>query len=103
MTPEQEESCLQYEPFAGDRDTRVRVLSDRFITTKYRHKCNVCLGEFGPRVRARSRREVYDGRAATFYFCPDCCEAQAKAWEDAGEAIEMRHTIGWQRSRGEFP
>lgn len=96
---EMDRNCLAYEPFEGDRDTDVRLLADRFVTSRVVHVCNVCQGAILPGLRVRARSEVYDGQVGTFYFCPDCCAAMACSWDDDGHAIEARHTLGWERSQ----
>lgn len=96
---ETERLCLAYGPFDGDRDTDVRLLSDRFVTSRFAHICNVCQVGILPGLRVRARSEVYDGQVGTFYFCPECCDAMARSWDDNGKAIEARHAIGWDRSQ----
>ena len=97
MTPAQEALCLQYEPFAGDRDVDVRLLSDRFLVSRAAHTCNVCLDSIAARTRVRARSEVFDEQLGTFYFCPTCCEAMAKSWDDDGHAIEAMYEVGYRR------
>lgn len=97
---------LAYNPFDGDRDSQVRVMSDKLLTTRKPHRCTVCWDDIPPgaRVRARSEVDQQDRRAMTFYFCPPCCEAMALSWtdEDAGKAIEARTAIG-MRKAGALP
>lgn len=93
---------LSYNPFQGD-ETDIRLLSDRMVVTRRAHKCNICWEDFPAGSRARARREVNreEHKTMTFYFCPLCCEAMAKAMsddDDAGRAIEERTSMGMDRA-----
>jgi hypothetical protein len=95
-----EADCLAYDPFQGD-ETDIRELSDKFVTTRKPHKCNICWDEVPPGQRARAKTEVNreDQQTKTFYFCVSCCEAMASSWTDECEAIDARTSIGMSRAR----
>lgn len=92
--------CLNYDPFAGDRDSNIKLLSDRFVVARYPHQCTICFGAIFKLERHRARTEIDrdDNRAGTFRFCAMCCEAMAKSWKDSGRAIEKRTSIGMERA-----
>ncbi len=94
-----EAACLSYDVFAGD-ETPVKVLSDKFLVVRVRHRCQTCWGAIrkGARVRARREVDLDDRRVGTFYFCPTCCEAMAGADDDNGDAITYRATLGAVRA-----
>lgn len=98
-----ERAVLDYDMFRGD-ETDVRVLSDRFVTTRKPHRCVICWDRIpvGARVRAQTERNNEAQRVATFYACVLCCEAMALSWADAGEAIEFRTGLGVERANSEF-
>jgi hypothetical protein len=100
-----EEDCLAYEPFAGDRDVDVSVIRDGFVTARKPGICNTCSGEIRPgmRVRSRTERDNDERAIGTFRFCPECCDAMAKSWEDDGAAIEVREQLAWERRRSAPP
>jgi len=91
MTPQEEAAALSFDPFAGD-ETDVRLVSDKFVTTRKPHKCQHCGDKIksGKRVRARAEINREDNKRGTFYFCSLCCEAMAKSWEDDGDAYVER-------------
>jgi hypothetical protein len=99
VTPAQERNCLGFNPFEGDRDTRVRLLRDEFVTARYPHTCGVCVGTVRQGARHRARTEIYDGEIGTFRFCVKCCEAMADVERDHGKAIERRYALGQERAR----
>jgi hypothetical protein len=93
MSPDEEKDCLAYDPFAGD-DGDLTVFSDKMAVARKRGPCVICRGEIQPGERVRALRERFDGQVKTFRFCALCCEAMAKSWDDAGEAIEERTRMG---------
>jgi hypothetical protein len=94
-----ERDCLAYDPFAYD-ETDVRPLRDRFVTTRTPHQCNICWDDIpaGVHIRAKSEINREEHKTQTFYFCVPCCEAMAISWQDNGEAIEARTSIGIARA-----
>lgn len=100
MTQEQiEDLCLSSNPFDGD-DTDVTLLADKFVNVRKRHTCIICQGriKIGERVRSRTERNNEEQKVMTFYFCPICCRADAKAEDDDCDAISARYEIGKRRS-----
>lgn len=91
----QERLCLSYNPFQGD-ETDVTELSDKFVTTRYSHKCQICFEQIAAKSHVRARREVNneDKKVMTFYFCEECCGAMARSWRDEGRSISERTSIG---------
>ena len=89
----EEELILAFNMFEGDRDSNVRLLSDKMVDTRAPHRCVICQETFPAKSRARARteRDNTDKRVMTFYACPVCCRAMAASWEDAGAAIRARH------------
>lgn len=97
--PLNEADCLAYEPWGSD-ETPYKLLSDRFVAVRKGHICITCRGRIrrGQRVRARREIDLDDRRIGTFYFCPSCCRAQARAPRDYGSSIEYRSTLGAVRA-----
>lgn len=95
-----ERECLAYYPFQGD-ETDVRLLADRFVTTRKPHTCNTCWDPIpaGARVRALTEVNREERKTMTFYFCVPCCDAMAISSTDSGDAIEERTGIGMRRAR----
>jgi hypothetical protein len=100
MTTPWEEDCLAYDPFEGDRDVDVTTIRDGFVKARKAGVCSTCSGKIRPgmRVRSRTERDNDERRIGTFRFCPECCDAMAKSWEDDGAAIEARFRLAWDRS-----
>ncbi len=92
-----ETKCLAFSPFDCDRDSDVRVFSDRIVTAAKEHQCCICLDRFPKGSRSRARTEKCDGQLMTFRMCEPCCEAMAISWEDEGLAIEKRTRLGIDR------
>jgi len=84
---------LNYELFAGDRDSNVALLANKMLVTRKPHDCVICREAIpaGTRVRAQSEVNRDDDQVARFYVCRPCCEAIAKRVEDDGAAIEARY------------
>lgn len=101
--PLDEKACLAYDPWGWD-ETPYKLLSDRFVMVRKGHMCIVCRGRIrrGQRVRARREIDLDDRRIGTFYFCPSCCRAQARADRDEGNSIAYRSTLGAVRA-GSLP
>ena len=97
--PLNEAECLAYDPWGWD-ETPYKLLSDRFVTVRKGHRCVVCHARIrrGERVRARREIDLDDRRIGTFYFCPPCCRAQARAPEDNGASIAYRSELGSVRA-----
>ncbi len=87
-----DQDILAYEPFEGDRDSNVVVLSDQMVIVRKAHRCQVCWGFTEPGQRCRRRAEVDkdDSKRMSFYFCSPCCEAMAKctSGEDQDEIYD---------------
>ena len=87
-------AVLTFNPW-GDDDSDYRVLDNRMVVVRYSHDCAVCFEAIPPNARARAQREVWDGRAKTFYFCPTCCRAFGHVARTGRiEAVERRCEIG---------
>lgn len=86
-------ATLAYDPFSGD-DTDYKTLRDKMVIARKSGPCHICQETIQPRQRVRALAQVFDGTAATFRFCPVCCDAMAKADDDNGEAIALRHALG---------
>lgn len=87
---------LAFDPFSGDQgDPGDRELRDE-IVRKCRKggSCTTCFGRFEIGTLVRTIIMVYavDG-LATFRFCKECCDAQAKSWTDGGEAVTARYAL----------
>lgn len=96
---------LAYDMFSADRDSNVRVFSDRMVVARKRHECIVCLGDVQPGERHRARREKNRdlGIVMTFRACAACCEAMAQSWFDGGRAIERRTWYGAEKAASSGP
>ena len=98
-----DQDILGYDPWSDD--SGYRVLDNRMVTTRYQHDCAICFQPIAAGTRVRSQREAYDGRAMTFRFCPECCNAFAalRHGDPDGLKIEQRRAIGslygWARQR----
>lgn len=90
-----EVDCLAYDPFNEDCD--IKTFSDKFLVGRKAHRCQDCDGEIPVGERHRAMTQAFEGQVDTFRFCRLCCEAQALSWQDDGNAIEARITIGHQR------
>jgi hypothetical protein len=93
---------LRYDPFAGDRDSNVRLLSDVMVVTRKPHRCQHCFGWTKPGDRCRRRSEVsYDeGRTMSFYFCAECCEAMRELITgNDHEALDRRFMLHREESQ----
>ena len=102
LSAKHEAACLRFDPFSGDRDSDVRQLRDRFVTTRFAHKCSYCFTEtIPPRTRVRALTEVNreDGKVLTFHFCVPCCGAMATHMDDDGEALEQRAALASKAAR----
>ncbi|MEP5979002.1 MAG: hypothetical protein ABJ299_19735 [Nitratireductor sp.] len=77
-------------------------LTNRFVTTRARHECDICAGAIarGQRVRAESRRSPDGQTIEQRRVCPLCCTA-IHAFMTRGdlEAINERHALGLPRRR----
>jgi hypothetical protein len=82
------DDALDSEPFSGD-DTRVSVLNDRVVRFRKTPPCAV--GSCG---RARTERDLDDGRIGTFRWCTECTAAQAIEAVDGFLASETWLVIG---------
>ena len=101
LSASHEAACLRFDPFSGDRDSDVRQLRDRFVTTRFKHKCSYCFTEIiAPRTRVRALTEVNreDGKVMTFHFCVPCCLAMATHLADDGDALEERAALASKAS-----
>lgn len=94
LTAEQERLCLNYDPFAGDRDGGIRMLSDRIVTARKRGPCCICFEDIVPQERIRRQTAIVDNRICSCRMCEPCCIAMAESWEDNGAAIEARTQVG---------
>lgn len=94
-----ESDVLAFNPW-GDDDSDYRVLDNRMVVTRYRHLCSVCFESIPPGDRVRAQREVWDGRAKTFYFCRACCRAFGHVHRTGRiEVVESRYSIGQTNAR----
>lgn len=91
-----DDDCLAYDPFSGDRDSHITEFSDKFVVIRKLHVCNVCQQEIPVRSRCRAKTERDNDNQVvmTFYFCPACCDAMAQSWTDNGDALETRTQLG---------
>lgn len=95
-----EERILAFEPFDGGKgDCEITLFSDRMVNARKSHTCQMCFGPILAGARVRARTEMFDGIVKTFRFCPACCDAMAVSWEDAGEAVQDRCSLGAERAR----
>lgn len=91
-----ETGVLSVNPWEMD-DSDYRVLDNRMVTTRVAHDCAICFEVIGVGARARAQREVFDGKAKTFYFCGRCCQAMAdlSSGIDAnGSRLADRYELG---------
>lgn len=94
LTAEQEAFALDYDPW-GERDATYRVLSNAFVTTRKPCQCAICFEAVPIGSRVRASREVDDGKAATFRFCPQCCWLMAhRLDDDRFEELCGRYDVG---------
>jgi hypothetical protein len=101
LSANHEAACLRFDPFSGD-DTDALTLRDRFVTTRFEHKCSYCFTEIiPPRTRVRALTEVNreDDKVMSFYFCLLCCLAMATHLVDDGKALEERAGLASKAAR----
>lgn len=98
LTEAQRRDCLAYDPFEGE-DDGARTLADKFVRTRKVAVCQECAGNIPVGSEVRSMTEVCDGEIGTFRWCPECCAAMAASWEDGGESLEARVSLGMERRR----
>ena len=96
LTPEQETFALDYDPW-GERDAAYRVLSNAFVVTRKAAECAICFSAIPAGSRVRASREVEDGQAATFRFCPTCCWLMAHRNDEPSEADIAAGTDNFER------
>jgi hypothetical protein len=98
-----ERDCLNYDPFQGD-EMDVKELSNKIVTSRTEHKCNICWELIPPKSRIRALREINreEQKVATFYFCTECCVAMASSWTDNGRSITQR-TVKGMAASGNWP
>jgi uncharacterized metal-binding protein len=91
-----DQHVLNYDLFAADRDSDVRILDNRMLKTRRPHRCVICEQSIpvGARVRAQTECDRQARRVMTFYVCEDCCAAIDRRLKDDGRAIETRTAIG---------
>lgn len=93
---EYDRAVLSFNPW-GDDDSDYRVLRNEFVVVRFSHHCDLCFGPISQGQRVRVQTERYDGKVASFRFCPTCCAAMAaREWDD-GESIEARYSAGQQQ------
>jgi hypothetical protein len=94
-----EELALYYNPCSDD-DSDYRVLDNRMVTTRKPAECAICFEDIPTGARVRAQREVYDGHAKTFRFCPKCCTAMAHSakFGHDSRAIERRTALGMKNA-----
>lgn len=85
LSVQQEAHACGYDPW-GERDATYRTLSDTFVTTKKPAECAICFESIPVGSRVRSKREVDDGKAATFKFCAECCWLMAHRHDEPSDA-----------------
>ena len=78
--------ALKYDPFAGDTDGDVTLLSDKIVTARKDAKCHNCSYTITSGMRIRSRCEKFDGAFMTYKWCEKCTEFMAINDDDALEA-----------------
>jgi hypothetical protein len=95
--------ALQYNPWGFD-ESDYRVLNNRFVTTRRPFVCDMCFCDLPAGTRARAQREIFEGHAKTFKFCPTCCEAMVKAqlpiYDDL--AVEKRMQLGQKNAAKKY-
>lgn len=94
MSPDEEAFALDYDPW-GERDATYRTLADQFVVTRKPAECSICFEPIRVGSRVRAKREVDDGKAKTFRFCPTCCRLMAERQDDDRfEELMGRYDIG---------
>ena len=100
MSETTDAKILCFDPW-GERDATYVVLVNSMVVARKPHECAICFGPIVVGERHRAQREADDGRAKTFRFCAECCEAMARSGgdtEEDGMAIYDRFDIGRERA-----
>ena len=101
LSAQQEAHACGYDPW-GERDATYRTLSDKFVTTKKPAECAICFESIPVGSRVRSKREVDDGKAATFKFCTECCWLMAHRGDEPSSDDIEAGTDNFERLMGRY-
>lgn len=89
-----EERVLNYDPYAGDFGMPDdKILENRMLVARKEHDCHTCGGTIEVGERHRTQVDRFEGEIMRNRWCAECCEAMAKSWDDAGEAICARQDL----------
>lgn len=96
-----EESVLQYDPFADDFGSPGdRILRDHMCNARKMGPCHLCTMTIQPGERIRSLSAKFDGDLRSYRWCNSCCEAMAKVHghdndeeESPFDALEARFAL----------
>lgn len=98
LTSEEEQGCLDLNPFDGDFGAPGDVtFADRICIARTPAVCRDCAGPIHPREQQRRLEAKFDGQLRVYRWCAECCRAMALSWEDDFAALEARWALRRQR------
>jgi len=98
LTAEEEQACLDLNPFDGDFGCQGDItFSDRISVARTPAVCRDCAGLIQPREQQRRQEAKFDGQLRVYRWCVQCCRAMALSWDDDFAALEVRWALRRQR------
>lgn len=98
LTAEEEQDCLDLNPFDGDFGAPGDItFSDRICVARKPAVCNDCSGQIQPKEQQRRLEAKFDGQLRVYRWCNHCCRAMALSWVDDGAALQTRWDLRKER------